>query len=105
MGFWKQLKGDFTNYYDNMCMPVFSESEKDNNIAARKRSAYVRYCKLAASVGICSDKQISAMEYFNLLESGFVESETSYGKHKGEWCLYNRKSDKTLYIKDLEKKV
>lgn len=93
----RQALEEIKEYYRTMCTPAFSEEEKERNTRVRISSEYTRYCKLAAGMGIFSDKQITAHQYKNLLEKGFVWSTDRFGKT----CWYNRKTNDTKYLKDL----
>lgn len=77
-----------------MCVPPFSEEEITSNISKAKVREVNRWDKHCAAVGNSSH---SFKKYQQLNKEGFILSKVSCGEREGELCLYNRKTDVTIF--------
>jgi|TARA_A100001391_G_scaffold33224_2_gene17973 hypothetical protein len=82
------------------CVPPFTEEEIAKNVQKAKMREVVKWTKHLSDKGSTSINKHSFKHYQGLLNKGYVMSEVSYGERKGELCLYNRKSDDTIFAED-----
>lgn len=47
-----------------------------------------------------SDKNGHFLKYHSFILAGYVMSRVSYGERKGELCLYNRKTNDTIFAEN-----
>lgn len=87
------------DWCSNICVPPFTDKEIANNIHKAKVRESNKWDKHLAGKGYCRRSGIFAY-YDMLLKAGYVQSRVSYGARKGELCLYNRKTDNTIFAED-----
>ena len=86
------MLSDFKIWWEGFCSRPFTDEQIETHKRKAAQAEYVRYCKLAASLKMFSDKQLSFKEFTKLKNLGFVESVTS----KGQKVWYNRVTDTTV---------
>ena len=82
------------DFYGNLCVPLFSIEEITNNISKAKVREVNRWDKHCAEIGKSSH---CFKKYQQLKRQGFTLSKVSCGEREGELCLYNRKTDVTIF--------
>lgn len=94
MSILKDTLEEIKHFYKTMCTPPFSEYEIQETLCAR---ALKDESEWESHV---DKKGCSPFSYSLLIIEGFVLSKVSSGDRKGELCLYNRKTNKTIFAED-----
>lgn len=87
------------DWYSSICIPPFTDEEIANNIHNAKVRESNKWDKHLAGKGHYRRSSVFT-DYETLLNDGYVQSRVSYGDRKGELCLYNRKTDDTIFAED-----
>lgn len=85
--------------YKSICIPPFSEEEIANIKSNKKVRESNKWDKHLAQKGF-SNKNGNFLKYQSFIIAGYVQSKVSYGERKGELCLYNRKTNDTIFAEN-----
>lgn len=83
----------------SICVPPFAEEEIANIKSNKKVRESNKWDKHLAQKGF-SEENSNFLKYDCFILSGYAPSRVSYGKRKGELCLYDRKTNDTIFAEN-----
>ncbi len=88
-----------SKWYKSICVPPFSEEGIANIKSNKKVRESNKWYKHLAQKGF-SEENSNFLKYDSFILAGYVQSKVSYGERKGELCLYNRKTNDTIFAEN-----